>query len=73
MNEILFLIEEDQEGGFTARAVQLPIFTEGDSLSLVKNMILDALRCHFDDERDIPPIIKLHYSREETLLYAPAS
>lgn len=73
MTEILFLIEEDPEGGFAARAVQLPIFTEADTIDEIKIMIFDSLRCHFDDEKDIPPIIRLHFVREETLTYAPAS
>jgi len=73
MNEILFLIEEDIEGGFTAKAAQVPIFTEAESEESIKKMISDALRCHFEEEKDIPPIIKLHFIRDETLTYAPSS
>ncbi|MCK5199979.1 MAG: hypothetical protein KAR21_16590 [Spirochaetales bacterium] len=73
MNEILFLVEEDPEGGFSARAVQFPIFTEADTIDEIRVMILDSLRCHFSDEKDIPPIIRLHFIKEETLTYAPAS
>ena len=32
MNEIIFLIEEAVEGGYTARALGESIFTEGDDL-----------------------------------------
>ena len=32
MNEIIFLIEDAVEGGYTARALGESIFTEGDDL-----------------------------------------
>jgi len=70
MNEIIFLIEEDPEGGFNARALGISIFTEGDSIEELKKNIFDALNCHFDKSEDIPKIIRLHYVREEILNYA---
>ena len=41
------------------------IFTEADAIYELKANIMDALRCHFDQESDIPAI--------KTLRYAPAS
>lgn len=32
MNEIIFLVEEALEGGFTAKALGESIFTEGDTI-----------------------------------------
>jgi hypothetical protein len=32
MNEIIFLVEESPDGGFEARALTAPIFTEADTL-----------------------------------------
>lgn len=32
MNEIIFLVEEADEGGFVARALGASIFTQGDTL-----------------------------------------
>jgi hypothetical protein len=49
------------------------IFTEADTIDELKANIMDALRCHFDQESDIPAIIHLHYVKDETLRYAPAS
>jgi len=56
MQEILFLVEEDPEGGFTAQATggNHSIFTEADTAENLKSGIMDALRCHFDDEHEIP-------------------
>ena len=47
--EIIFLVEEDAEGGFTARALGHGIFTEADNLKELKARIQDAVRCHFDE------------------------
>ena len=75
MIEIFFLVEDDPEGGYTARAMSGSdsIFTEADTIDELKANIMDALRCHFDRESDIPAIIHLHYVKDETLRYAPAS
>jgi dephospho-CoA kinase len=64
MNELIFLVEEAPEGGFTARALGESIFTEADNLELLKAQIRDAVRCHFD-EAQRPKIIRLHFVREE--------
>ena len=65
--EIIFLVEEDIEGGYTGKAVGYPIFTEGDTLEELKKNILDALKCHFGDEKEIPKIVRLHIVREEVI------
>lgn len=69
MNEIIFLIEEDPEGGLTARALGQSIFTEGDTIDALKENILDALKCHFDRQDDIPKVIRLHFVKEEVMYY----
>lgn len=47
--EIIFLIEESLDEGFEAKAVGYPIFTEGETEDEVRQNILEAVRCHFDD------------------------
>jgi predicted RNase H-like HicB family nuclease len=71
MKEIIFLIEDDPEGGYNAQALGYSIFTEGDTVEELKKNIMDALRCHFDDIKDIPRIVRLHFVKEEILNYAP--
>ncbi len=66
MNEIIFLVEEAPEGGFTARALGLSIFTEADTLEQLRNNVRDAVECHFD-ERQRPQLIRLHFVREEVI------
>ena len=56
--EIIFLVEEDPEGGFTAKALDHGIFTEAESMEKLKAMTQDAVRCHFDKIHK-PPIIQV--------------
>ncbi|WMJ09089.1 hypothetical protein [Nitrosomonas sp. sh817] len=50
MREILFLVEEAPEGGYTARALGESIFTEADDLASLHQQVRDAVHCHFDEE-----------------------
>ncbi|ODS34356.1 MAG: hypothetical protein SCARUB_00487 [Candidatus Scalindua rubra] len=70
VKEIIFMVEEDTEGGYTAKALGQSIFTEANSLEELKKNIKDALKCHFDKEEDIPTVIRLHIVKEETFVYA---
>ena len=66
MNEIIFLVQESADGGYEAKALSAPIFTEADSLEELRTMIRDAVACHFD-ESDRPRIIRLHFVRDEVI------
>ena len=70
MNEIIFIVEEAPEGGYTASALGESIFTEGDTEAELKSNIKDALRCHFNDESEIPSVIHLHFVRDQIISYA---
>lgn len=66
MSEVLFLVEEAPEGGFTARAIGAAIFTEADTLEELRIAVQDAVSCHFEGE-DSPKLIRLHIVRDEVL------
>ncbi|MFC2087174.1 2-oxoisovalerate dehydrogenase [Bacteroidota bacterium] len=66
MKEIIFVVEEAPEGGYMARALGQDIFTEGDTIPQLKEMINKAVNCHFDKD-DLPKMIHLRYIKEETL------
>jgi predicted RNase H-like HicB family nuclease len=53
MKEIVFLVEESQDGGYYATAVNHSIVTQGETITELKEMISDAVRCHFD-ESELP-------------------
>jgi predicted RNA binding protein YcfA (HicA-like mRNA interferase family) len=66
MTEILFLVDEAAEGGYTARAVGASIFTEADTLEQLREAVREAVRCHFE-ESDRPPAIRLHLVHDEVI------
>ncbi len=66
MNEIIFYVEEDIEGGYTAKAINYSIFTEGESIEELKSNILDAIDCHFEGLIK-PKMIRLHFVHQELL------
>jgi hypothetical protein len=64
--EIVFLVEESDEGGFTARALGGSIFTQADSMDVLRNEVRDAVRCHFGESGG-PSVIRLHHVKDEVL------
>ncbi len=64
MNEIIFMVEEAPEGGFTARALGYSIFTEADSWEELKEAAQECVRAHFEEGKQ-PQIIRLHIVKEE--------
>ena len=66
MNEMIFIVEEAPEGGYTARALGASIFTEADDIEQLHQQVRDAVKCHFE-EKDAPKIIRLHFVKEEVL------
>ncbi|MGH9798788.1 MAG: 2-oxoisovalerate dehydrogenase [Blastocatellia bacterium] len=64
MNELIFLVEEAVEGGYTARALGESIYTEADDLLNLREQIRDAVQCHFEDGQQ-PRVIRMHFVREE--------
>ncbi|HOE12969.1 MAG TPA: 2-oxoisovalerate dehydrogenase [bacterium] len=66
MNEIVFVVEEAPEGGYTARALGESIFTEADELSQLQERVRDAVRCHFEEGQE-PGVIRLYFVREEII------
>ncbi len=69
MNEILFIVEEAPEGGYTAQAVGSAIFTEADTIGELKEMVRDAILCHFEED-ELPKLARLHFIKEEILTLA---
>jgi hypothetical protein len=64
--EIIFSVEESPEGGYEAKALGHPIFTQADTLDELRAMVRDAVRCHFDDA-ERPRLIRLHMVKDEVI------
>ena len=66
MTELVFLVEEAPEGGYTARALGTSIVTEADDLPGLRAAVRDAVRCHFEPA-DRPKLIRLHLVHDEVI------
>lgn len=66
MSELIFVVEEAPEGGFTARALGQYIFTEADTLAELPEKVRDAVRCHCEEGK-APKVVRLHHVREEVI------
>lgn len=58
MTELIFLVEEAPEGGYTALALGQSIFTEADTLDSLRANIREAVQCHFE-EGEAPDTVRL--------------
>ncbi|MEK7376689.1 MAG: 2-oxoisovalerate dehydrogenase [Candidatus Margulisiibacteriota bacterium] len=65
LEELVFGVEEAAEGGYTAKSLGESIVTEGDTLEDLKRNIVDAVDCHFIDNKMRPRLIRLHMVKDE--------
>ena len=49
MTEIVFVIQEEPEGGYSAHALGEAIITQAEDMASLREMVRDAVRCHFPD------------------------
>jgi len=66
MDELIFMVENAPEGGYTARALGASIFAEADDLENLRREVRDAVRCHFEEGQG-PKVIRLHFVHEEVI------
>ena len=59
MDELTFIAKRETDGAYTARALEASIFTETDDFESLRAMVLDAARCHFEED-DFPRRISIH-------------
>lgn len=64
--EVIFLVEESDEGGYEARALGCSIYTEADTLEDLRQSVRDAVHCHFEEDEK-PKIVRLHLVRDEVI------
>jgi len=69
MNELVFSVSQEEDGGFVAECLQEPIFTQGNTWGELSDAVRDAVAAwHFD--RPAPARIRLHLVRDELLAVA---
>ncbi len=67
LEEVVFLVEEAPEGGYTAHGLGISIVTEAETLEQLRRQVVDAMRCHFDGQQHHPRLIRLHLVNDEVL------
>lgn len=66
MSELLFVVQEDADGGWVGRAVGVDIFTQAETLEEMEAAVRDAVRCHYDQDAS-PRLIRLHIVQDRLL------
>ncbi len=67
MTELVFIVEDDPEGGYNARAAEAGIFTQGDTLEALRENARDTVTCHLENPEERPKLLRLHYVRDEVI------
>jgi predicted RNase H-like HicB family nuclease len=62
MKELIFLIEDDSEAGFNARALDESIFSQGETLDELRKNIREAVLTHFEKEK-MPLAVRLFQNK----------
>jgi predicted RNase H-like HicB family nuclease len=66
MNELVFEITQEADGGFVAEALGESIFTEGDTWEELRANVREAVTAFYFD-RPAPARLRLHLVRDEIL------
>src|SRR6266852_4228647 len=65
--ELIFEIRDADEGGYCARALGAPIFTEADTWEELRKNVLEAVSLHFEESNVRPRMVQLHYVKDELI------
>lgn len=65
--ELIFEVRDAEEGGYFARALGFPIFTQAEEWQELRQNVLEASSLHFEDAPEKPRLIQLHYVRDELI------
>jgi len=60
MNEIVFDVTQEADGGFVAEGLTEAIFTEADSWEELRRNVREAVRAFYFDRPQAPAAIRLH-------------
>ncbi|HVS63110.1 MAG TPA: 2-phospho-L-lactate guanylyltransferase [Thermoanaerobaculia bacterium] len=66
MNELVFEITQEADGGYVAECLSEAIFTQADSWEELRANVREAVDAYFFDSAK-PPLVRLHLVRDEVL------
>jgi predicted RNase H-like HicB family nuclease len=71
MSELVFNVEQEEDGGYSAAAVGQHIYTQGDTWQDLKKNVQEAVEAHFYADASRKPMkIRLHLAHDEEMLVA---
>ena len=70
MNELVFEVAQDADGGFCAECLSENIFTQGDTWECLRQNVQEAVRGFYFDQPQASRRIRLHLVRDEVLASA---
>ena len=71
MNELVFEVTQEADGGYVAECLTETIVTQGDDWDQLSANVREATRGDFFDAKDkMPSRIRLHLVRDELLAFA---
>lgn len=65
--ELIFEVRDADEGGYCARALGHPIFTEAETWEDLRANVPEAAALHFEDAPVQPRLVQLHYVKDELI------
>lgn len=69
MDELIFEVTQDANGGFTAECLTESVFAQGDSWEELREQVRESVIAFFFD-RPKPRCVRLHLVRDEVLAVA---
>ncbi len=66
--EVIFIVEVDEaSGGYAATCSRWGIYTQGENLDDLRQMVREATALRFEGEPEQPKQIRLHFIRDEVI------
>jgi hypothetical protein len=69
VNELVFEVTQEADGGYCTECLTEPIFTQADSWEELRRNVVEAVQAYFFDTR-VPANVRLHLVRDEVLSVA---
>ena len=67
MNELVFEVSQEADGGYVAECLTEGIFTQADHWEELRANVKEATTAYFFDRKEKPLSIRLHLVRDEVL------
>ena len=67
MNELVFEVTQEADGGFCAECLSESIFTQADTWEELRNNVKEVVLAFYFDQSQHPLTIRLHLVRDEVL------